>query len=213
MRHDSLLLSLVGSENRISEYIRHPERQIDRFSFEPLAGKFWGMATGAREPQIRIASHEDVESIRRIYNHYVTHSTTTYDEIPWTIEDARKWFSAHDAAKPVTVAELDGIIVGYGAIGSFRTRAGYRFTVEHSVYVHSDHQRRGIGSALLRDLIRRARELGYRTVIAGIDGEQQASIALHAKFGFVKVAHLPQIGFKFGRRLDVVFMQLELEPN
>jgi phosphinothricin acetyltransferase len=168
------------------------------------------MTTGAREAQIRIASHEDLEPIRRIYNHYVTHSTTTYDEVPWTIENARQWFSAHDMAKPVTVAELDGVIVGYGALGEFRTRSGYRFTVEHSVYVHHDHQRRGIGSALLGDLICRARELGYRTMIAGIDGEQEASIALHGKFGFVKVGHFPQIGFKFGRQLDVVFMQLKL---
>lgn len=206
---DSGQLIVAGSDHRLEEI----GEMLGRFSFKTVGGKFWGMATGAREPQIRIALSEDLEPIRQIYNHYVAHSTTTYDEVPWTIENARKWFSAHDAAKPVTVAELDGVIVGYGAIGSFRTKAGYRFTVEHSVYVHHDHQRRGIGTALLCDLIRRARELGYRTMIAGIDGEQEASIALHAKFGFVKVAHLPKIGFKFGRRLDVLFMQLELGPN
>jgi phosphinothricin acetyltransferase len=168
------------------------------------------MADQPRNLRIRLASLDDLEAIRRIYNHYIIHSTTTYDEVPWTIENARQWYSAHDAAKPVTVAEIDGLIVGYGALGPFRTRSGYRLTVEHSVYVHSDHHRRGIGTALLTDLIRRARELGFRTLIAGIDAEQEASLALHVKFQFVKVAHFPQIGFKFGRRLDVIFMQLQL---
>src|ERR1700683_3206338 len=101
------------------------------------------MISDPKDPRIRPASIDDLEAIRQIYNHYVVHSTTTYDETPWTIEDARKWFNDHDDKKPLTVAELDGQIVGYGALGSFRTRSAYRYTVEHSVYVHHDHHRQG----------------------------------------------------------------------
>jgi L-amino acid N-acyltransferase len=159
---------------------------------------------------IRLASLDDLKAIREIYNYYVLHSTVTYQDKPWTSEEAIKWFNEHDVSKPVTVAERDGVIVGYGALGGFRIKSGYRFTVEHSVYVHPDRHRQGIGSALLADLIRRARELGYHRMIAGIDAEQHASIALHVKHGFVKVAHFTQVGFKFGKWLDAVFMELPL---
>jgi L-amino acid N-acyltransferase len=161
--------------------------------------------------RIRLASVDDLEAIRRIADHYVLHSTATYQEKPWTDEEAHRWFNEHGADKPVTVAELNQAVVGYGALGLFRAKSGYRFTVEHSVYVHPDRHRQGIGAALLADLIRRARELGYHMMIAGIDADQAASLAIHAKFGFVKVAHFSQVGFKFGRWIDAVFMQLPLD--
>jgi len=98
--------------------------------------------------------------------------------------------------------------VGWGALSPFHARSAYRFTVENSVYVDHAHHRRGLGSAILSDLIARARTIGHRTIIAGIDASQEASIAIHAKHGFVQVGHLAQVGYKFDRWLDVVYMQL-----
>ena len=82
--------------------------------------------------------------------------------------------------------------------------------MENSIYIHHDHQRRGVGAALLTELIARARAIGFHAIIAGIDGEQTASVAIHSKFGFQKVGHLKQVGFKFGRWLDVIYMELLL---
>ena len=159
------------------------------------------------EGSIRPAAIADLKAINDIYNHYVLTCTCTYQEEPESIEGRRAWFEAHDERHPVTVAELDGQVVGWGALSSFRERSGYRFTAENSVYVRHDIHRCGVGSALLSDLLERARQLGYHTIFAGIDASQEASIALHARFGFVKVAHLKQVGVKFGRWLDVVGMQ------
>jgi phosphinothricin acetyltransferase len=159
---------------------------------------------------IRLDTSDDLESIRRIHNYYVINSTITYDEMAWTSDDARGWFDGHGATGPVIVAEVDGAVVGFGAFGPFRSQSGYRYTVEHSIYIEPDHHRHGIGTALLTDLIRRAREAGFRVMVAVIDSEQEPSMALHAKFGFAKVGHLSQVGYKSGKSLDAVFMQLAL---
>jgi len=147
---------------------------------------------------IRLASAADLSAINDIYNHYVIHSTCTYQEEPETLENRRKWFTSHEEKHPVTVGLIEDRIVGFGSLSEFHSRCAYRFTVENSVYVHHDEHRRGIGSALLRDLIDRAKDLGHHTIIAGVDAEQTASIALHARFEFKKVAHLKEVGFKFG---------------
>jgi L-amino acid N-acyltransferase len=159
---------------------------------------------------IRLATIDDLEAIRRIRNYYAINSTITYEEIAWTSDDARGWFDGHGADKPVIVAEVEGAVVGYGAFGPFRTQSGYRYTVEHSIYIEPDHHRRGIGSALLTELIRRAREAGYRVMVGVIDSEQEASIGLHSKFGFVNAGRLNRVGFKHGKSLDAVFVQLTL---
>ena len=162
-------------------------------------------------PEMRLAANVDLVAINDIYNHYVLHSTCTYQEEPETMEQRHKWFDAHGERHPVTVAVMDDRIVGWGSLSPFHARSAYRNTVENSVYVHHEMHRRGIGSMILQDLIERARVIGHHTIIAGIDGEQTASLALHARFGFEKVAHLKQLGFKFGRWLDVIYMQLMLE--
>lgn len=167
-------------------------------------------------PIIRLATEFDLRAIDEIYTWYIPRSTCTYDEQEQPFESRVEWFKHHGPRHPVTVAELDGPggkIVGWGALSEFRDRSAYRFTCEDSVYVRHDHYGRGIGSALLVDLIARARALGYHTVIAGADAEQTVSIALHRKFGFVQVAHFKRVGFKFDRWLDVVFMQLSLSPS
>jgi L-amino acid N-acyltransferase YncA len=161
---------------------------------------------------IRPAAESDLVAINDIYNHYVLHSTCTWQEEPEPLEGRRQWFSRHGARHPVIVAEVDSQVVGWGSLSIYRSRSAYRNTVENSVYAHHEHARRGIGSALLQDLVARARVLGHHAIIGVVDGEQAASVALHAKFGFQKVGHLKQVGFKFGRWLDVIYMELILPP-
>jgi phosphinothricin acetyltransferase len=163
-------------------------------------------------PQIRLATVGDLVAINDIYNWYVPRSTCTYQEEPEPIEARQTWFAAHkrNPRHPITVAELDGQIVGWGSLSDYRERSAYRFTCENSVYVRHDMHRRGIGSALLSDLIERARTLEYRNIIAGADAEQTGSIELHKKFGFKECGRQVRVGYKFNRWLDVVFMQLVL---
>jgi L-amino acid N-acyltransferase len=160
---------------------------------------------------IRPAAEVDLRAINDIYNHYVLHSTCTYQEELEPLESRRQWFSHHGEKHPVIVAEAGGQIVGWGSLSTYHPRSAYRNTVENSVYVHHQHHRHGIGSLLLQELIVHARQHGHRVIIAGIDGEQNASVALHAKFHFQKVGHLKHVGFKFGRWLDVIYMQLSLD--
>lgn len=164
---------------------------------------------------IRLATAADLPDINRIYNQYVPQSTTTYDEAPWTLEQRTAWFAGRQACHPVTAAtrpaaEGSEELVGWGSLHTFRGRSGYRFTVENSVYVAPEHQRTGVGSAILADQIERAAAAGLRAIVAVIDAEQTASLALHAKHGYVEVGRFPGIGRKFDRWLDVVFMQRSL---
>jgi L-amino acid N-acyltransferase YncA len=167
-------------------------------------------ANDASPVVVRAAAETDLVAINDIYNHYVLQSTCTYQEELEPLESRRQWFRHHGAPHPITVAEAAGRVIGWGSLSPYHPRSAYRFTVENSVYVHHEHHRRGVGSALLRDLIARARSLGHRAIIAGIDGDQPGSVALHAKHGFERVGHLKQVGFKFGRWLDVIYMQLKL---
>jgi phosphinothricin acetyltransferase len=159
---------------------------------------------------LRLATESDLPAINDIYNHYVLTSTTTYQEVVDTIDDRRAWFRNREPRHVVTVAEIDGVAVGWASLNVFRARSAYRFSCENSVYVHHDHFRRGIGGALLADSIERAKVAGFRTIVAGIDADQAASIAIHAKHGFEHVGRFTKVGFKFDRWLDVVFMQLNL---
>jgi phosphinothricin acetyltransferase len=161
--------------------------------------------------EIRPATESDLVAINDIYNHYVLHSTCTYQEEPETIEDRRRWFGHHGKEHPVIVTVTDGQVIGWGSLSAYHARSAYRRTVENSVYVHHQHHRKGIGSVLLEELIVCARAVEHRAIIAGIDADQAASIGIHAKFRFEKVGHLKQVGFKFGRWLDVVYMELLLE--
>jgi phosphinothricin acetyltransferase len=110
----------------------------------------------------------------------------------------------------VIVAVQDEQVIGWGSLSPYHKRSAYRHTVENSVYVHHQHHRCGIGSVLLQELINLSRNQGHRVIIAGIDGEQTASVEIHKKFHFEKVGHFKQVGFKFGRWLDVIYMELNL---
>jgi phosphinothricin acetyltransferase len=159
---------------------------------------------------IRLARSNDLERINEIYNYFVVHSTCTYQEVPETMEARRAWFAEHDVDHPVTVAEVEGRVQGWGALSRFQKRSAYRFSTEDSVYVDREWHRRGLGGLILADLIARGRAAGHRTIIAGIDATQPGSVAVHAKFGFEEVARLKQVGHKFNRWLDVIYMQLML---
>jgi phosphinothricin acetyltransferase len=160
---------------------------------------------------IRAATDTDLAAILAIYNDAVLNTTAIWNESVADLENRRQWFAARCAAGfPVLVAERAGEVVGYGSFGDFRPFEGYRITVEHSLYVAADARRQGIGVALLAALIEEARRLDKRVMIGGIDAANEASIALHRKFGFVESGRLPGVGTKFGRLLDLVLMQKTL---
>ena len=157
---------------------------------------------------IRDAEDDDLEAIRRIYNAAVAETTAIWNEILVDLDDRRRWAATRRAlGYPVLVAEIGGEIAGYGSFGDFRAFDGYRHTCEHSVYVGERFRRRGVARALVVELERRAAALGKHAMIAGIEAGNVASIALHTDLGFVEVGRLPQVGRKFDRWLDLVFME------
>ena len=162
---------------------------------------------------LRPATASDLAAINDIYNHYVLHSTCTYQEVPEPIKGRRQWFSQHRDRHPVIIAEADGRVVGWGSLSPYHARSAFRHTVENSIYVHPQQHRRGIGARLLQDLIVRARTLGHHAIVAAIEADQPASVALHAKFHFEPVGQLQQVGFKFGRWLDLLYMELLLDVS
>lgn len=164
---------------------------------------------------VREATENDLASIQTIYAHHVNHGLASFEEVPPDItEISRRRDEARGHDLPYLVAEQDGAVRGYAYASQFRDRSAYRFTVEDSVYVAPDALGAGIGSALLSALIERCTELGYRQMIAVIgDSANQASIGLHAKHGFVPAGQMTAVGFKFGRWVDSVRMQLSLGPG
>jgi phosphinothricin acetyltransferase len=166
---------------------------------------------GVMDTVIRPAREGDLPAINAIYNHYVRASTCTYQTEEETMEARAAWFAAHaPATHPVTVATLGGEILGWAALSRYNPRGGYRHTVEDSVYVRDDLRQRGVGSALLADLVARAAAIGHRVIVAGIDADQEGSIRLHERHGFVAAGRLVSVGYKLGRWLDVVYLQKTL---
>jgi phosphinothricin acetyltransferase len=157
---------------------------------------------------VRVADVRDAESIADIYNHEVENSTATFDLVPRSVEAQREWIVARSGAFSAIVAEnSERSVIGFAALSTYRDRAGYRTTVENSVYVHRSYQRLGVGRILLSSLIDIARDSGFHTIVARIDSQSHASLALHQSLGFVQVGVEREIGRKFGRWLDSVIMQ------
>lgn len=163
--------------------------------------------------EIRTATASDLGTILDIYNEAVLNTTATYDYEPRTAKAQMDWFVEHQVnGLPVFVAVGgDGRIVGWSSIGPYRPRPGYRFTVEDSIYVAAPERGKGIGKLLMPPLIDAANRLNRRAILGVIDSESQASLRLHAQFGFQEAGRLTQVGFKFGRWLDVVIMELLLD--
>ena len=161
---------------------------------------------------IRNATEQNLPSILDIYNEVILNTTSVYSEQPHTLQMRTTWFRERKAANfPVIVAELDGVIIGFASYGHFRVWPCYRFTAEHSVYIHTGYRGRGVSKILLQAIIANAKNAGLHALIAGIDSENAISLKLHRSFGFVQVAHFKEVGFKFNRWLDLIFMELLLE--
>ncbi|MBA3699188.1 MAG: N-acetyltransferase [Planctomycetes bacterium] len=159
---------------------------------------------------IRPATTDVLNTINAIYTHSVLHSTATYQTEPSTDAERALWFAAHGPQHPVIVAELDGRVVGWGSLSPFHARAAFARTVEESLYIHQDFHRRGIGKAILVELLKRAKDLGHHRVIAAISGDQEPSLALHESMGFTERGRLTEVGFKFDRWLDLVYLEYRL---
>ena len=157
---------------------------------------------------VRLATRDDAEAIRTIYNREVTESTNTFDLVPRTLGDQLEWLRVHDGAHPAVVAvTADGVVAGFGSLSPFKDRPAYATTVEDSVFVHHDHRGAGFGKLILDELIRVATSHGFHAMIARIVGGNEASINVHRTCGFELVGVEREVGRKFGRWLDVVEMQ------
>lgn len=159
---------------------------------------------------IRPAERKDLDALTEIYNYEVLNTTVTFELEPYTPQGRLPWLCAHNTGNhPLLVAELDGRVCGYASLSTYRPYAAYREAVELSVYVARDARRRGIGKALMEAILSQARERNdIHTVISVITADNETSIRLHESFGFTHCGRMREMGVKFGRRLDIVNMQL-----
>lgn len=165
--------------------------------------------------QIRDAVDADAPAIAAIYNHAVVNTTAIWNEVQVDAANRVGWMAdRRRLGYPVLVAvDGDGTVLGYASFGDWRAFDGYRHTVEHSVYVRTDRRGGGIGKALMQALIGRARDIGKHVMVAAIEAGNQGSIALHEALGFRRTGLMPQVGMKFGRWLDLAFLQLILDDR
>jgi len=158
----------------------------------------------------RSATTEDAAAMVEILNHYIAHSTTTFLTTPQTLEDRLKWFDQRSDVHPAIMVEHEEAVIAWGALSPHNPRSGYRHTADVSVYVGPDFHRQGIGRMIVTELVGRARTIGHHTLIAVCCSESVASIALHESLGFSRVGQLREVGRKFDRWLDNVYLQLLL---
>lgn len=163
---------------------------------------------------IREAEHKDLDTILDIMNDAILNTTSIYDYKIRTNEFVENWLKKKYADNmPVLVCEINEKVVAYGSYGIFRAWDAYKFSVEHSIYVHKIFQGQGIGKQLLIALITKAKNDGYHTMIAGIDALNQKSYDFHKKLGFFEVGKFAEVGYKFDKWLDLIFMQLMLQEQ
>ncbi|MBA2931079.1 N-acetyltransferase [Pseudomonas sp. CCUG 57209] len=163
---------------------------------------------------IRDASESDLPAIRDIYNDAVRNTTAIWNEQPVDLANRLAWFNARQAqAYPILVSVEHDEVTGYASFGDWRPFEGFRYSVEHSVYVRNDQRGKGLGPQLMAALIERARIGGKYVMVAAIESGNQASLRLHERLGFITTGQMPQVGIKFGRWLDLTFMQLALNPG
>ena len=154
------------------------------------------------------AARGQLPEILDIYNEVIRNSTAVFSDVEVTLQDREAWFEAKQAGGfPVLVAADSSGVVGFGTFGDFRTWPGYRHSVEHTVHVRADRRGRGVGQALVAALLQEAGRQRKHVMIGGIDAQNVTSIALHEKLGFKVVGELQEVAFKFGRWLDLKFMQ------
>lgn len=165
--------------------------------------------------KIRTANEGDADVIADIYNDAVLNTTAIWNDKTVDFLNRIKWMrDRNDAGFPVLVAvDEEGKVLGYASYGDWRPWDGYRHTVEHSVYVHKEARGKGAGGALMVELIQLAQQQGKHVMVAGIESGNEASIALHKKLGFTEVGRMTEVGTKFGRWLDLTFLQLRLDTR
>jgi len=161
---------------------------------------------------MREASENDLMAILEIYNDAILNTTAIYAYEPHDIEERKQWYDERkEKGHPVLVYEEDNKITGFATFEQFRSYPAFKYSLEHSVYVHKDYRKRGIGIRLMKQLIKSANELGYAIMVAAIDSENTGSIELHKKLGFEYAGTIKKSGFKFGKWLDLVFYELKLK--
>ncbi len=160
---------------------------------------------------VRNATEDDLPAMLEIYNEIILNTLAVWHEEAHTLAMRKEWFALKkEQGFPVLVAESQGVILGFATISTFRPWSGFRFTVENSVYVRPENRGQGVAKLLLPALIDAAKQLNIHAIVAGIEATNDISIALHEKFGFIEVAHFKEVGFKFGKWMDLKFMQLTL---
>jgi L-amino acid N-acyltransferase len=161
---------------------------------------------------IRPAEEKDIAEILEIYNYAILNTTSVYAYLPHTLEMRKKWFDEKKVAnEPVFVAEIDNKVAGFVSYGAFRIWPAYKYTAEHSVHVHKNYRRQGIAKMLLSKIIESAKQNDKHALIGAIDAANTASIKLHEQFNFKEVGHFKEVGYKFNKWLDLIFMELVLE--
>lgn len=159
---------------------------------------------------IRVATANDLEAIRTIYNSAVLTTTATFDTEPQSTDATLQWFAHHDERHAVLVAADADTVIGWASLSRWSDRCAYEGTVEISLYVDEDDRGRGVGQQLAEAVVAHARSAGFHSIIARIAGESDASVHIHKKLGFLSMGTMREAGYKFGRFLDVHFFQLML---
>ncbi|HEY3655913.1 MAG TPA: GNAT family N-acetyltransferase [Steroidobacteraceae bacterium] len=176
--------------------------------YEQMGGLLGMTGVCSQTTTVRDASRRDLAEILTIYNEVIRNSTAVYSEVEFTVAQGETWFATKaEQGFPFIVACDAAGVVGFGTFGDFRAWPCYRHSVEHSVHVRADSRGHGIGRALVAELIERAKAMQKHVMIAGIDADNAASIGLHQSLGFRVVGHFHEVGFKFGRWLDLVFLE------
>jgi L-amino acid N-acyltransferase YncA len=163
--------------------------------------------------EVKDAVEADLQKLTDIYNDILRTSTAIFSDTPVTVEDRIEWWRTRvRQGYPVLVAKSEGIVTGFATFSDFRSWPGYRFTVEGTIHIDAPARRQGVGTALLKALIERAQAAGNHVLIAGVDAANIASLQFLESSGFERVGHLREVGNKFGRFLDLVFLQYMLTP-
>ncbi len=190
-----------------ARHARRADRLWPAFRQPARMGPPSNVAGSMGELSLRTAVLDDAEQMREIYNHYVIHSTATFDLVPRTVEDQREWLLARQGVFAAIVAVDGGEVVGFASLSPYKERPAYRTTVEDSIYVRAEEHGRGVGRLLLSHLVGVARASGFHAIIGRIEAGGTASRALHQACGFELVGIEREVGRKFNRWLSVAVMQ------
>lgn len=164
---------------------------------------------------LRHANEKDIPAVNAIYNEGGVGTTASYDLEPLTVEDQTRWWEGLQAqGYPVMVAvDEHDAVAGFAYLSDFKSKAGYRFTAENTIYIHSDFRGQGVGRLLMDALFCMAKERNIHVLVAAIDARNEGSRAFHQKFGFIESGHLSEVGFKFGRWQSLVLMTCTIDST